>query len=377
VTGESRPASGTMSEVKVDKEGATMTSTSSRSRGRRLTWYAACVVLAAAWAAALPAAAVPRTAPTVFPVCIEMGGQAGPDIAGNMAVWTDNRNGNLDVYGRNLKNKTDVAVCQNKAQQDNPSVTATVVGRRTEYVAVWVDKRNHDGGDIYGRNITTKDDFVVVRSGTLKWFPEIADHWVVWIEADDSAGPYTIKARDLAAGKSYRIATSNVLSSLGVGRRTVGTRTVYTAVYTSSDGDISGRNLPAGAPFRVAQTTRFEWSPDISANRVVWWEAGGRVMLKNLKTGKRTYVAQGSRPRIDGELVTWDGGGRGGSFTITYKAGAAIYVRNIARSKNTVKITQKDVTCLFPAIGGRTVVWESGPAKRVLSHIHIYGARVK
>ena len=52
-------------------------------------------------------------------------------------------------------------------------------------------------------------------------------------------------------------------------------------------------------------------------------------------------------------------------------------MRNIARSKNTIKITQKDLTCLFPAIRGHTVVWESGPAKRVLSHIHIYRARVK
>jgi hypothetical protein len=256
-------------------------------------------------------------------------------------------------------------------------VAATVVGSRTEYVAVWVDKRNHDGGDIYGRNITTKHDFVVARSGALKWFPEIVDQWVVWIEAEGPAGPYTIKARDLAAAKTYKIATSKVLSSFGVSRRTVGAKTVHTAVYTSGPGDISGRDLPAGAPFRVSQTSKFEWSPDISANRVVWWEAGGRVMFKDLNTGKRTYVAQGSRPRIDGELVTWDGGGKGGSFALDYKAGAAIYVRNIARGKNVVKITQKDLTCLFPAISGHTVVWESGPAKRVLSHIHIYGARVK
>jgi len=354
-----------------------MTSASSRSRGRTSTLCASCVVLGAAWAAALLAPAAAQAAPTVFPVCIEMGGQAGPDIAGNMVVWTDNRNGDLDIYGRNLNSRSDFAVARNKAQQDNPSVAATVVGSRTEYVAVWVDKRNHDGGDIYGRNITTKHNFVVSRSGALKWFPEIIDQWVVWIEAEDSAGPYTVKARDLAAAKTYKIATSTVLSSLGVGRRTVGAKTVHTAVYTSSNGDISGRNLPAGAPFRVSQTSAFEWSPDISANRVVWWEAGGRVMLKNLKTGKRTYVAQGSRPRIDGELVTWDGGGKGGSFAINYKAGAAIYVRNIARSKNVVKIVQKNLTCLFPAISGHIVVWESGPAKRVLSHIHIYRARVK
>jgi beta propeller repeat protein len=353
-----------------------MTSSLPRSRCRTSTIFAVCAALAAAWAALLTPATV-QAAPTVFPVCIEMGGQAGPDIARNVVVWTDNRNGNLDIYRRNLDSKSDVAVCTNKSHQDNPSVTATVVGSRTEYIAVWVDKRNHDGGDIYGRNITTKRTFVVARSGTLKWFPEIVDRWVVWIEAGKAAGPYTIKTRDLAAGKTYRIATSSVLSSFGVSRRTVGGKVVHTAVYTSSDGDISGRDLPAGAPFRVSQKGTFEWSPDISGNRVVWWEAGGRVMLKNLTSGKRTYVAQGSRPRIDGELVTWDGGGKGGAFAISYKAGAAIYVRNVAGSHPTVKMTQKNLACLFPAIGGHTVVWESGPARRVLSHIHIYGARVK
>ena len=321
--------------------------------------------------------AAAQAAATVFPVCIEMGGQAGPDIAGNMVVWTDNRNGGLDIYGRNLSSKSAFAVCTNKSQQDNPCVAATVVGNRTEYVAVWVDKRNHDGGDIYGRNLTTKRTFVVARSGTLKWFPEIVDQWVVWIEAGTSAGPYTVRARDLAAGKTFKIATSTVLSGLGVSRRTVGDKTVHTAVYVTASGDISGCNLPGGAPFRVSQKSTFEWSPDISGNRVVWWEAGGRVMLKNLRTGKRTYVAQGSRPRIDGELVTWDGGGKGGGFALKYKAGAAIYVRNVTRGNTTIKIAQKNLTSLFPAISGRTVVWESGPAQRVLSHIHIYGARVK
>ena len=354
-----------------------MTSSSSRARGRTSTFLAIGAVLAAAWAAALLTPAAAHAAPAVFPVCIEMGGQAGPDIAANMVVWTDNRNGNLDIYARNLTSTTSFAVARNKSPQDNPSVTATVIGSRAEYVAVWVDKRNHDGGDIYGRNITTRRDFVVSRSGALKWFPEIVDQWVVWIEAADAAGPYVIKARDLTRAKSYKIATSTVLSSFGVSRRTQGAKTVYTLVYASSGGDISGRNLPAGAPFRVTQTSAFEWSPDISADRVVWWEAGGRVMLKNLKTGKRTYVAQGSRPRIDGELVTWDDGGRGGSFAIDYRAGAAVYVRNVARSKNAIKIAQKDLTCLFPAISGHTVVWESGPAQRVLSHIHIYGARLK
>ena len=199
---------------------------------------------------------------------------------------------------------------------------------------------------------------------------------MIWIEADDAAGPYRIKARDLEAAKTYTLATSSVLSPVAIDRRTVGSRSVYTAVYTSGKGDISGRNVPAGTPFVVSQRSTFEWMPDISHNRVVWWESGGRIMLRNLKTHQRTFVHTGSRPRIDGSLVTWDGGGHGGEFVISYVAGARIYVRNVANSTGVVAIGQKDLTCLFPSISGSRVVWESGPARRVLTHIHIYGARL-
>ena len=332
-------------------------------------------------AAALFAPAAATAAPRPFRICIQMGGQAGPEIAGAMTVWTDNRNGNLDIYGKNLSTGRDYAVCTNTAQQDNPSVTRLVTDAgRVQYVAVWVDKRNHSGGDstdIYGRDITARRNFLVARSATIKWYPEIVDNWVIWIEADDPAGPYRIKARDLDAAVTYTVATSSVLSPVGIDRRTLGTRTVYTAVYTSGNGNISGRNVPGGDPFIISQRSTFEWMPDISHNRVVWWESGGRIMMRDLKTHQRAFVHNGSRPRIDGELVTWDGGGHGGEFVISYVKGAKIYVRNVVRSTSVVAIAQKDLTCLFPSISGHRVVWESGPARRVLSHIHIYGAQVR
>jgi hypothetical protein len=100
-------------------------------------------------------------------------------------------------------------------------------------------------------------------------------------------------------------------------------------------------------------------------------------MVRNLSTRKTAFVALGARPRIDGNLVAWDGGGHGGTFTIAYAGNAAIYVRNVATvNAKTITLAQKDQTSLFPALCGNTVVWESGPARRVLSHIHIYGARL-
>jgi beta propeller repeat protein len=356
-------------------------STQSRVPSGVVLALATVLLLAACGTMLLVSARAAHAAPTIFPVCIDAGGQAGPDMGGNVAVWTDNRNGNLDIYGGNVKKKSTFAVCVNKAEQSNPAVCRLTTGEgKLAYMAVWVDKRKRAGTSIsiYARNLTTRAKEFPVTTNTnanAKWYPRIAGQWVVWVQENPNGG-YWIRAKNLATGDSRAIASSDVLSPLGVSERVAGSETVYTAVYSSSDGDISGRDLPDGTPFTVSQSDAFEWSPDISGNRVVWWENGGKVMLKNLKTGKRTLVAKGARPRVDGELVTWDGGGKGGSFTTSYKDGAAIYVRNVTNGTRVIKITQPHMTCLFPVVSGETVVWESGPAQRILGHIHICGARL-
>lgn len=342
--------------------------------GMSLLSVAVCVAaLAAAALAAPPAPAAP------FPVCLEKGGQAGPEIAGSMVVWTDDRKGNFDIYGKDLSvtGGKDFAVCSNPAAQSNPAIARMDVAGGSQYLVVWVDGRNHRSSftDIYGRNLTTRKDFVVARSKTIKWFPAIADKWVVWVESAKASGPYTVRAHDIATGKSYTVATSNVLSPLAVARRTVNAKVVYTAVYATGAGDITGRNLPDKTPFVIANTSKFEWSPDISGDTVVWWEAGGRIMRKFLVGGSRGLVANGSRPRISGDTVVWDGGGHGGEMVISYNAGAAVYARRLASTK-VVTVAQKNLTCLFPAVSGRTMVWESGPAQRVFGHIHVYGANL-
>jgi len=356
-----------------------MTATISFRARHAATLLAVAALFGAVVAAALLTPPAAPAAPAIFPVCIQAGGQAGPDIAGNLAVWTDNRNGNLDIYGRYLSAKKDFAVCTNPAGQDNPSVTRRVIAGATHDVVVWVDDRNPSptgATDIRGRDVTAKTSFPVSTSATPKWYPEICDNWVVWVEGGTTSGTYLIMARDLDAKKTYKIAATKVLSPLGVTSRLVGGKTVHTAVYTSASGDISARDLPGGTPFAIAQTGRFEWCPDISGNRVVWWESGGRVMLRDLTTRKKTFVALGARPRIDGQLVVWDGGGHGGTFTLAYHAGAAIFARNVVKKLAIVKLAQKHQACLFPAVSGKTVVWEAGSASRDWVHTHIYGARL-
>ena len=183
-------------------------------------------------------------------------------------------------------------MCTNRAQQDNPSVTRYVTaGGKVHYIAVWVDKRNHPRASRATSTGATSPPATGSRwpaAPRSSGIPEIDDNWVLWVEADDAAGPYRIRAHDRNAGKTYTVATTSVLSPVSVDSRTVGSRTVHTAVYTSGKGNIGGRNLPDGDPFIVSQRSTFEWMPDISNNRVVWWETGGRIMLRNLKTDKRS-----------------------------------------------------------------------------------------
>ena len=154
---------------------------------------------------------------------------------------------------------------------------------------------------------------------------------------------------------------------------------MYTAVYASAKGDISARNLPDGDPFIISQKASFEWMPDISHNRVVWWESGGRVMLRDLKTKRHARSSHyGSRPRIDGELV--DVGRRRPRRRVRHllrRRRQDLRAQRGPQHQRPVTFGVAKQTNLFPAISGHRVVWEAGPARRVLSHIHIYGARVK
>lgn len=348
------------------------------------------VLVAAALAAvvALAALATPAgAAPRVFPICVQMGGQAGPDIDGAVVLWTDHRNGDFDIYGRNLSTDKGIKVCVSRRTQDNPAVTRTTNSGSVNYLAVWADRRNNPNAnglraDIYGKNLTTGREFIVAGKaatapGKIRWYPDISDKWVVWLESEKGAGPYTLRARDLSTGTSYTLNTTNVLSPPAITRRTMpGGGVVHTVVYTAGDGDIAAYDLPSLTHFVIADTDKYEWNPDISGNRVVWWEGDGKVMLKNIATGRLTFVAHGSRPRIDGNMVAWDGGGKGGEFTLSYTPGAAVYVRNVSRATKTVKIAQPNLTCLFPVVSSHWMVWESGPAERILGHIHLYGARV-
>ncbi|MBA7482681.1 hypothetical protein ES707_18175 [subsurface metagenome] len=57
-----------------------------------------------------------------------------PDIDGNIIVWQDYRNDNWDIYGYNLTTRQEFQITNNPDDQENPAISGNVV--------VWQDNRN-------------------------------------------------------------------------------------------------------------------------------------------------------------------------------------------------------------------------------------------
>jgi beta propeller repeat protein len=96
------------------------------------------------------------------------------DIHGNIVVWRDTRNGNLDIYGADitdLDNIIEFPVCTNPFEQGGPHVFGNVV--------VWTDYRNGDQ-DIYGFDLLTQTEFPIATGPGNQFSASIYEDTVVW-----------------------------------------------------------------------------------------------------------------------------------------------------------------------------------------------------
>ena len=82
-----------------------------------------------------------------FAVCTAAGSQTDPDIDGDRVVWTDDRSGAWDIYGCSLTTMATFPICTAQGEQYEPAVSGNVV--------VWSDTRSGLGyPDIWGARLT-------------------------------------------------------------------------------------------------------------------------------------------------------------------------------------------------------------------------------
>lgn len=82
-----------------------------------------------------------------FPVTTNSAVQEHPSISGNSVVWQDQRNGNSDIYGKDLSTGQEFPVTTNPSFQLDPAISGNIV--------VWRVSRNGNY-DIYGNDLARR-----------------------------------------------------------------------------------------------------------------------------------------------------------------------------------------------------------------------------
>jgi beta propeller repeat protein len=232
------------------------------------------------------------------PIVTDPASQSWPHIQGNKVVWTDGRNGNNDVYLKDLSTGLESAVCMDPAQQYNPDVYGNKV--------VWQDYRAGNY-DIYMKDLSTGVESLVCTETGNQIQPRIFGNIVVW--QDGRSGTTSdVYMKDLSTGVESAVSTASGSQNWPHINGSI------VAWYDNRNGnyDIYMKDLSTGIESPVSATAAEEINPEVYGNIIVWDDnrnGDKDVYMKNVSTGvgAAVCVAPGDQwnAAISGNVVTW------------------------------------------------------------------------
>ncbi len=129
--------------------------------------------------------------------------QRSPSVYKNIVVWEDNRNGNWDIYGYNFTTKEEFQITMNRGDQLSPAIYEDIV--------VWEDNRNGNW-DIFGcrlqwggdeGELLSRQEFQITTNRSNQLSPAIYGDYIVW--QDSRKGKWNIYGYDLSQSREIRI----------------------------------------------------------------------------------------------------------------------------------------------------------------------------
>jgi beta propeller repeat protein len=265
--------------------------------------------------------------------------QMFPAISGDKIVWTDNRNGNRDIYMYDLTTNTETQITTNTSDQWSPRISGDRI--------VWQDGRNITN-DIYMYDISSNVETRITTNFAGHYSPDIDGDKIVF-EEDSDIYVYDISSQvktlvTSAANSQYvpRISGDNIVwydYRLGF----------------ASKPDIYLYNLISQTETQITSDGFAQEAPDISGNKIVWadrrgWNQNYDIYLYDLATRTETQISTNTMdqisPRISSDRVVWN----------DYRNLPHIYEYNLTNQTET-QITVGATNHYHPDIDGDRIVW--------------------
>jgi beta propeller repeat protein len=302
-----------------------------------------------------------------FPVVTGNGDQVEPDVDGDIVVWEDWRDGNADIYAKRLSNPAEPPFPVTTAAEDQrkPKIDGDTV--------VWEDNRGGDW-DVYFYDLGARHGGQVITNTHDQRHPAISGDTVVW--DDNRGGAPDVYGKDLGSDQDFRVtAAPNSQDTPDISGDTV----VWRDGRTAGHYDIYGKNLSDPEEFPVVTDAGDQVSPAISGDIAVWTDGRNgdhEIYGKNLSTGRESRVSSGSGPQeapaIDSGTVVWEAQRTGdtdyGSWDISGADVSASTTITLAADLQTTTYGGQPATLSGRLVSGPGVFFDEGglPGRQVV-----------
>ncbi len=222
------------------------------------------------------------------------------DVAmdGDYIVWSDDRNGNLDIYGYQISTATEFPISTAAGLQRSAKVSGDFV--------VWQDTRNGND-DIYAYQFSTATEFAITIAAGKQRFPQIDGDHVVW--QDERNSDADIYAYQLSSRTELSISTQ---AGVAEGEPKISGDYIVWESLVNGFNDIHGYKISTATQFVVSQANRSQFMPALSNEYVVWVDnrnGNDDIYAYKLATGQEILVSNAAnqkwRPQVSGDYAVW------------------------------------------------------------------------
>ncbi|WP_440955352.1 hypothetical protein ACSAZK_17830 [Methanosarcina sp. Mfa9] len=281
--------------------------------------------------------------------------QFRPAICGDTIVWTDDRNGNYDIYMYNLSTSEETRITTNDVFPEDYSAIY-------DNKIVWTDSRN-ENSDIYMYDFFTLTETRITTSESDQFWPAIYGDNILWIDLRN--GNDDIYMYNLSTSEETQIATNESMSDDPF---IYGNRIVWEDDRNGYPNfDIYMYDLATSMETQITTNESVQSYPAIYEDRIVWQDdrnGNYDIYMYNLSTQTETQITANESdqkfPKIYGDRIVWMDSRNGGSWSSWPADGNFdLYMYDLSTSRE-IQVTSNEAYQGDPEIYDNRIVWTDG-----------------